>query len=115
MRKLKINEANAPLADYLPQLGKGPLVVTVRGKPVAALVPIEGVDWESLCVGTNPDFLDLIERSRREYEAEGGISTDEIRRRFGLPPYEERKTGKKGRKSKPRSRKSNGVGNDSEV
>jgi len=31
---------------------------------MAALVPIEEVDLESLSLGTNPDFLALIEQSR---------------------------------------------------
>ncbi len=108
MKKLKIAEATAPLADYIPKLGRGPLVVTVRGKPVAALVPIAGVDWESLCVGTHPDFLDLIEKSRRRYEAEGGISDEEIRREFGIPPYVEPQAKAKRSKKKAPSRKKNG-------
>jgi prevent-host-death family protein len=99
VKKLKISEATASLADYTRDL-QGPLIVTTHGRPVAALVPIKGVDMETLAVGTNPQFLDLIERSRRREQEEGGISSEEIRRRFGLPPFS-------GRKSKPRGGASN--------
>lgn len=85
MKRLPIAKATASLADYTREL-QGPLIVTVRGKPVAALVPLEGVDLETLYVGTSPKFLDIIEQSRRRHESEGGLSTDEMRRRLGLPP-----------------------------
>lgn len=106
MRKVKLTEATASLAEYTQKLNRGPLVVTVKGKPVAALVPIEGMDWESLCVGTSPSFLDMIERSRRRTETEGTISDEEMRRRHGLPPYVEPKANARNHKPKAKSRKS---------
>lgn len=81
MKRLTMTQATASLADYTREL-QGPLIVTVRGKPVAALVPLEGVDLEALYVGTSPKFLDIIEQSRRSLEANGGISSEEMRRRF---------------------------------
>jgi hypothetical protein len=87
MKRLSLAKATASLADYVHALQKQALVVTEAGKPIAALVPIEGMDWESLALGTNPQFIDLIERSRRSHEKEGGFSSEEIRREFGLPPY----------------------------
>jgi antitoxin (DNA-binding transcriptional repressor) of toxin-antitoxin stability system len=104
MKRLQITKATAPLAEYAREL-KGTLVITEKGRPIAALVPIEGVDWESLAVGTNPKFVDLIERSRRRYEVEGGISSEEMRRHFGLPPFEETKPKARSRKSTGRNPK----------
>jgi hypothetical protein len=52
--------------------------------PVAALIPVQGTDLETLSVGTDPDFLDLLERSRRRQREEGGISSEEMRRRLGI-------------------------------
>ncbi len=100
MRKLKMSEATASLAEYTRDLKQGPLVVTVNGKPVAALVPIEGMDWESLCVGTSPIFLDIIERSRRRFEAEGGIPSKELRLDFAKDSKRMQKTKANGRKAK---------------
>jgi PHD/YefM family antitoxin component YafN of YafNO toxin-antitoxin module len=68
----------------VPSVEQEPLVLLANGKPVAALLAVEDEDLETLSLSTNPRFLDLIERSRRRHEAEGGISSDEMRRRLGL-------------------------------
>jgi antitoxin (DNA-binding transcriptional repressor) of toxin-antitoxin stability system len=65
LKKIALDKATTTLADAVVSLDGKALVVTLKGKPIAALVPVEGLDWESLTVGTSPDFLDLIERSRR--------------------------------------------------
>ncbi len=60
--------------------------MTRRGKPVAAVVAIGGLDLETLSLSTNPSFIALIEKSRASYRANGGVSLDEVRRRYGLKP-----------------------------
>lgn len=86
MKTIDVRRATAPLADYVQKARKGPVILTIGGKPVAALVPIEGADLETVALGTNPDFLALIERSRARHRSEGGISPEEMRRRFGIKP-----------------------------
>jgi antitoxin (DNA-binding transcriptional repressor) of toxin-antitoxin stability system len=71
------------LAEYTANIASGPVVVTNLGHPVAVLVAIDDADLETIAVGTNPELLDLIERSRARVRAEGGISSEEMRRRFG--------------------------------
>ena len=83
MKTIEATEATAPLKEYAKDVGKEPLILTVDGKPVAALVPIENADLESVTLSTNPRFLSLIERSRVRHKLEGGISSAEIRRRLG--------------------------------
>ena len=56
--------------------------MTRGGKPVLALTPIEGGDWESIAVATNPKFLAIVERSRKSRKP--GLSTQEMRRRLTL-------------------------------
>lgn len=75
-------DATASLAKYATDIGSRPLVITGHGRPVAALVPTENADTETVALSTNHDFLDLIERSRARVPAEGGISGQEMRRRF---------------------------------
>jgi len=82
MKTVEISEATGPLSEYAEQAHQEALVVTAGGKPVAALVPIEDVDLESLSLGTNPDFLGLIETSRARCRPGAGISTDEMRKRL---------------------------------
>jgi antitoxin (DNA-binding transcriptional repressor) of toxin-antitoxin stability system len=60
-----------------------PLILTINGKPIAALIPLENVDLETVTLTTHPQFLALIERSRTRQKTEGGISSEEMRRRLG--------------------------------
>lgn len=83
MKSVAITEANRALADYAREAQHETLVVTRRGKPMAAVVPIRGVDLESLAVSTNPDFIALIERARARSKETGGISLQEMKRRWG--------------------------------
>ena len=83
MKVIERTAATASLADYAADIGNDPLVVTSDGQPVAALVPIQNADMETVALSTNREFLDLIERSRARVRAEGGISSAEMRRRFG--------------------------------
>jgi len=57
-------------------------VITDHGQPVAALVAIETADLETVSLSTNPQFLNLIERSRSRVSDEGGASSEEMRSRF---------------------------------
>lgn len=84
MKAVEITQATAPLAEYARDVSEEPVIITERGKPIAALVPIENADWETVKLSTHPEFLALIERSRARQKAEGGISSTEMRRRLGL-------------------------------
>lgn len=81
LRNVEKKEATAPLAAYLEEACKGPIVVTVRGRPVAFLAMVKGSDLEDLSIGTDPGFLEVLRRSRERYKSRGGISTKEMRRR----------------------------------
>jgi antitoxin (DNA-binding transcriptional repressor) of toxin-antitoxin stability system len=83
MKTLEVAQATAPLADYAGDMENEPLILTSNGKPVAALVPIENADIETVTLSTHPQFLALIERSRARQKTEGGISSEEMRRRLG--------------------------------
>jgi antitoxin (DNA-binding transcriptional repressor) of toxin-antitoxin stability system len=88
MKTVDVSKATLPLADYTKEIGKGPLIVTDKGKPVAALVSIRSVDVETVSLSNNQEFLDLIERSRTRQKSEGGFSTEEMRRRLKLKKKE---------------------------
>ena len=82
MKTIELVQATAPLAEYAQEASKELIIITVGGKPVAALVPIENADLETVTLSTHPQFLALIERSRARQKAEGGISSAEMRRRL---------------------------------
>lgn len=82
MKTLDIAEAIGPLAKYAEEASIETVVITREGEPVAAVVPIEAADLETLSVATNADFVAMIERSRARFPAGSGVSTEEMRRRL---------------------------------
>jgi antitoxin (DNA-binding transcriptional repressor) of toxin-antitoxin stability system len=86
MRTVEMADATAPLAEYARDIDKETVILTIGGRPVAAIVPIENADVETVTLATHPQFLALIERSRVRQNKEGGISSEEMRHRLGLAP-----------------------------
>jgi antitoxin (DNA-binding transcriptional repressor) of toxin-antitoxin stability system len=84
MRTVEMTQATATLAEYTRQVAVEPTIITASGKPVAALVAIENTDLETVFLSTNPQFLAIIERSRARQQAEGGISSKEMRQRLEI-------------------------------
>ena len=84
MKTLEMAQATAPLAEYAQDVDKEPVILTLGGRPVAALVAIENADLETVTLSIHPQFLAQVERSRARQKAEGGISPREMRQRLGL-------------------------------
>jgi antitoxin (DNA-binding transcriptional repressor) of toxin-antitoxin stability system len=90
MKLVERRDATESLARYAEMAEEEPVVITVDGKPVAALMALENADLEGVSLSTNPAFLRLIERSRARHTEEGGVSPEEMRRRLGLSASGER-------------------------
>ncbi len=84
MKRVEMADATAPLQDYARGVSREPLVVMRRGKPVAALIPLDEGKWEDMVVSTHPGFIDLIERSRARQKPGHGIPLEEIKRKYGI-------------------------------
>ena len=96
MRTIDIAKATGQLREYAELVGKEPVVVTRSGKPIAAVIGVDDFDYESLSLSTNPQFIELIARSRARLEREGGIPAAEVRQQLGLKaPKAKRKTTKR--------------------
>ncbi len=80
MKTIKLSSASRTLAEYASELKEDIMVLTERNKPVAALVPLKGVDRESVVLGAHPEFLKLITRARREFATGKTLSLDEMKR-----------------------------------
>ncbi len=98
-RTIDISEATAALAQYAQDAKQGTVIVTSKGKPLAAVVDVHDIDQETLSLSMNPKFIAILERSRRRMAKEGAISADEMRRRLGVPRRRPR-TQKRARRSK---------------
>ena len=87
MKTVEMAEASASLSEYASRVNREPVIVTLRGKPVATLAAVpKGADWESLAISIHPKFLAIMERSRTAHREQGGISPSEMRRYFGIAP-----------------------------
>lgn len=84
MNTIEIEDAKDSLRNYAERLKDDPIVITDHGRPVAALLSLHNTDIETAKLSTNPEFLSLIERSRRRQTTEGGISSQEMRKRLGI-------------------------------
>ncbi len=85
MKTIDIHEATAPLAEYAHLVATEPVIVMSDGKPLMALVDVEDVDFETISLSTNKEFLEIIRYSRERHEKEGGFSSKEMRQRMDLP------------------------------
>lgn len=80
MKTIKLSTASRPLAEYADELEDDILVLTTaRNRPIAAIVPLKNVARESLALSAHPEFLQLIERSRREFAAGKALSLAQMR------------------------------------
>ncbi|MCH8045093.1 MAG: hypothetical protein IID44_15385 [Planctomycetes bacterium] len=70
MKIIEQADATSTLAEYASDIESGTVIVTSQGRPVAALVPIENADLETVTLSTNRKFIDLIERSRSHARSE---------------------------------------------
>lgn len=95
MKTIEMAEATEPLSEYARKSRHETLVVTRKGRPVAALTPIGSrTDLENLAVSNDPEFRALIERSRRLYPAGTGLTTSQVRARLGVRRRARRQTAK---------------------
>ena len=82
MMRVEMTDAAASLSTYARKAQKEPVVLTRRGKPIAALMPLDRNGWEDLLVSSHPTFRRIIRRSRARCKPGQGISTDTMRRRL---------------------------------
>ena len=84
MKTIKLSDASRPLAEYASELGDDIVLVTRRNQPIAAVVSLKNVDREVLSLIGNPNFLKIIQRSRRDFAAGRSRSLAEVRQLFGV-------------------------------
>ena len=80
MKTLAISKATKPLSEYTKKLKDELLILTSNGRPVVAIVSLKNVDLESLSLCTNPDFMEIIEISRKEFKKGKKLSLSEMQK-----------------------------------
>jgi len=76
------SDCAASLADYVRSLGAEPAIAAFESKPVALLVAI--ADIERVSLSSNPQFLNIIDRSRQQQKAGKVVSSEDVRKKLGL-------------------------------
>ncbi len=84
MITIDLSEVSA-LAPHVQPGSHEPIVVTLDGQAVAAVLPASDEEVEDLLLSVNAQFQAILERSQRRFDTEGGMSSEEVRRELGLP------------------------------
>lgn len=79
MRTIEISTASKPLCDYANELDEEIIVLTSNERPVAAIVSLRNVDKEALSLSLNPEFIEIINKARDDFDAGRTLSFDEMK------------------------------------
>jgi prevent-host-death family protein len=83
MKRVELSTITGSLSDYAREGLREPVVVTRRGRPVLAVMPLtEFDDKESVSLATNARFLEIVEKSRASARLHGTRSLAEVRARL---------------------------------
>ena len=104
MKQLEVGDSCMSLLEAVQSISLEPTAILQNGRPIAVLLPVEGADLETLALTMNPQFLAILERSRNRQLAEGGVSTEEMRRRLEVDDAASRKAKSDGRNAAARRR-----------
>ena len=83
MRSVRLSEITGSLSDDAREGLREPVVVTRRGRPLVAVMPLTRFDdRESVSLATNAKFMEIVERSRASAREHGTVPLAEVRRRL---------------------------------
>jgi hypothetical protein len=85
MKRIAIEECTLSVQDLAQIAEAEPVVLTRQGTPVLGVVGVDEGEVEAWALGSNPDFLALMERFRERGRREGGVALEEVRYRLGIP------------------------------
>ena len=75
MKTVSVRDLQKHIRDCVDTSQRSRVVVTRHGVPAALIIGVEGSDWETLALQTNPSFWRMIEQRRRDRT----VSLDEMR------------------------------------
>lgn len=66
MKTVPVRDLQKKLKRCIDEAQEGRVVITRRGKPAALLLGVEGKDWETVILETDPTFWKLIQQRRKQ-------------------------------------------------
>jgi hypothetical protein len=85
MKRIAIEECTLSVQDLVQIAEAETVVLTRQGTPILGIVGVDEDEVEAWSLGSNPDFLALMERFRERGRREGGIALEEVRCQLGIP------------------------------
>lgn len=104
MKRLELKDAAGPLARYARQARRGAVLVLRRGRPIAAVVPMNEQDWEDYAVTHHRPLVAATRRSAARFARSGGLSLEEMTARLvGVTKPSRRKATRRPRRARRRT------------
>ena len=66
MKTVTVRELQKKIKACLDQAQEDRVVITRRGKPTAVLIGVQGEDWETVILETDPTFWRMIQERRKQ-------------------------------------------------
>ncbi len=79
MKTVTVRDLQRKIKECIDEAQRDRVIITRRGKPVAVLVGVEGDDWETVILETDPKFWKLIQERRKQPT----ISLSQLKARLG--------------------------------
>ncbi len=78
MKTVTVRDLQKKIKEYIDEAQEDRVIITRRGKPAAVLVGVEGDDWETVILETDPTFWKLVQRRRKQPT----VSLEELKARL---------------------------------
>ena len=66
MKTISVRDLQKHLRSCVTTSQRDRVVITRHGVPAALMIGVEGSDWETLALQTNPSFWRMLERRRKD-------------------------------------------------
>lgn len=66
MKTIAVRELQKKIKETISESQKDRVIITRNGKPAAILIGVDGQQWESVILETDPGFWRMIKQRRKE-------------------------------------------------
>ncbi len=66
MKTFTVRDLQKKSRECIDEAQRDRVIITRRGKPAAVLVGVEGDDWETVVLETDPRFWKLVQKRRKQ-------------------------------------------------
>ncbi len=78
MKTFTVRDLQKKIKECIDEAQEDRVIITRRGKPAAVLVGVEGDDWETVILETDPTFWKLVQKRRKQPT----VSLEELKARL---------------------------------